>query len=101
MIIYNVTTKVDWSIHDGWLQWMKDEHIPDILATKYFHRYQVVRLLQVDDSDGPTYAVQYYADSLMDCNEYISNFADGKQQKSIERWGNLFVEFRTLMEVVH
>lgn len=101
MIIYNVTVKVDWSIHDEWLHWMKDEQIPLVLKTQYFKRYQLVRLLQVDDSDGPTYAVQYYAESLEDCNDYIQEFGASQQRKSIEKWGNLFVDFSTLMEVVH
>ena len=33
MYIYNVTTNIDESVHDEWLHWMKEIHIPDVLAT--------------------------------------------------------------------
>ena len=57
MIIYNVTIKVDASIADAWLQWLLREHIPDMLHTGCFRSHRVVRLMEVDDSEGPTYAV--------------------------------------------
>ena len=36
MIIYNVTTKVATTIATDWLAWLKDEHIPDSIATGCF-----------------------------------------------------------------
>ena len=36
MYIYNVTTKVHFSIQKEWLQWLQDEHIPEILETDCF-----------------------------------------------------------------
>ena len=72
MVIYNVTIKVEWSIQEHWLRWMKDVHIPEVLGTEMFYKYQLVRLLEVDDTDGPTFAVQYYAKNLADYNFYIN-----------------------------
>ncbi|MBC8034845.1 MAG: DUF4286 family protein, partial [Chitinophagaceae bacterium] len=57
MVIYNVTTKMDWSIHEAWIQWMKDIHIPEMLNTGMFHDYKIMRILEIDDAEGPTYAV--------------------------------------------
>ena len=31
MFIYNVTVKVDWSIHEAWVQWMLNEHMPEMI----------------------------------------------------------------------
>ena len=64
MIVYNVTTKVSHFINDRWLQWMKEEHIPAIMATGLFHDYRICRLLEQDDQDGPTYSAQYFTDTL-------------------------------------
>lgn len=100
MIIYNVTTKVDWTAHDQWLQWMKEETIPGMLATKLFYHYQFVRLLEVDDADGPTYAVQYYAHTIEDYNRYIKKIALWHQQKEAAAWGTQYVSFGTIMQVV-
>ena len=45
MIVYNVTSKVTWAIHDEWLQWMKEEHIPEVVATGCFTHAQFLRCL--------------------------------------------------------
>jgi len=36
MIIYNVTVKVELSIAGAWLQWLKEEHIKDVIDTGCF-----------------------------------------------------------------
>jgi hypothetical protein len=101
MILYNVTIKLDWSIHDNWLLWMKNEHIPDVINTGCFTHARLVRLLEVDDTDGPTYATQYYAASRELYDNYITNYAHAMREKGFAKWGNQFVAFRSLMEVVH
>ncbi|MGQ3086877.1 DUF4286 family protein, partial [Flavobacterium sp.] len=30
MIIYNVTINIDDSVHDKWLTWMMEKHIPEV-----------------------------------------------------------------------
>ncbi|MEJ7766600.1 MAG: DUF4286 family protein [Chitinophagaceae bacterium] len=100
MIIYNVTIKVDWLIHEEWFTWMKDKHIPCILATGLFTGLKMVRLLKIDDTDGPTYAVQFDAESMDQFNEYGSAFEDLHRENVVNKWGNFIVDFSTLMEVV-
>lgn len=100
MIIYNITIKLEKKIADEWLQWMLDEHINDILQTKCFVDFKLVRLLDVDDSEGPTYAVQYYAESKSDYNRYIQLHSSEMRKRSFDKWGDQFVAFRSVMEVV-
>ena len=99
-LIYNVTIKVDEAIAGAWLQWMFAEHIPDVMRTGCFISYRVVRLLEVDDNEGPTYAFQYNAESKADYNRYTEIYAPELRQRSIDKWGNGFIAFRSLMEVV-
>ena len=99
-IIYNVTVKVEASIAEPWLQWLLEEHVPGMLQTGCFTGYKVVRLLEVDDTEGPTYAIQYSADSKADYNRYISLHAPLMRQKSYSKWGDRFIAFRSVMEVV-
>lgn len=101
MIIYNVTIKVHSQIKDEWLQWLKEEHIPDVMQTDCFTSYRIVRLLETDDSDGPTYAIQYDADSKSLYNRYIEKYAAEMRRRSVEKWGDQFVAFRSVMEIVH
>jgi hypothetical protein len=100
MIIYNVTIKVEAGIADAWLEWLLNEHIPDIMATECFSDYKVVRLLEVDDSEGPTYAIQYHADSKSLYNHYITKYAADMRQKSYDKWGERFIAFRSVMQIV-
>ncbi len=101
MIIYNITTQLTATIHDAWLEWMKLEHIPQIMQTGMFHQYYFSRLLDVEEEQGPTYSVQFFAESRKDVDHYIANFAPSLRNKSFERWGDQFFSFRTLMEVIN
>lgn len=100
MLIYNVTTKVSRDIAGEWLNWIKDEHIPDLMATKCFTRAIILHLLEMDDEEGITYAVQYYTESKALYNKYIEKFAPGMRTKSFDKWGERVISFRTLMQVV-
>jgi hypothetical protein len=99
MVIYNVTIKVEWAIAEDWLHWMKSIHLPEMLATGCFEKHQLVRLLQVDETEGPTYAVQYFAPTLMKYDEYLQRHAPDLRQKTIDKWGEKFIAFRTLMQM--
>ena len=99
-IIYNITVKVEQHIADEWLLWLLNEHIPDIMRTGCFVDFRVVRLLAIDFSEGPTYAIQYQAISKADYNRYTELHAAEMRKKSFAKWGEQFIAFRSLMEVV-
>ncbi|MFM2360809.1 MAG: hypothetical protein RLY16_2802 [Bacteroidota bacterium] len=101
MFIYNVTIKIVPEIQDAWLEWLKHTHVPEVLETGCFSKATIVRLLEVDDSDGPTYAIQYFAESKALYNRYIDKFANSLRDKSFEKWGNRFMAFRSLMQVIN
>ena len=101
MYIYNVTIKLKESIHTDWMIWLKEEHIPDVLNTGCFSDAQVLRLLEVDDSEGPTYAIQYKTDKISNYQLYLENFAAALREKSYTKWGDQFIAFRSFMEVVN
>lgn len=100
MFIYNVTTKIDWSIHDEWVLWMKNIHMPELVATGCFTHTQLVRLLDTDEQDGPTYAAQYFAKNKSDYNRYIEKYADSYRKKIYDQWGDQLASFRSLMQIV-
>lgn len=100
MIIYNVTVKVIEPIHEAWLQWLQQEHVPEVIATGCFDKATIVRLLETDDSEGPTYAIQYHAPSKALYNRYIDKHAAQLRQKSVDKWGNQFIAFRSVMQIV-
>ncbi len=97
--IYNVTIKEESEIAEEWLHWLRHEHIPEVMHTGCFEKKQLVKLLQDDDEDS-IYAVQYFAVSLQDYDHYIEHHAPALREKTIDKWGDRFVAFRTLMEVI-
>ncbi len=100
MIVYNVTISVEADIHDEWFRWMRDEHIPDVMATGLFLDSRMVRVLAEEDA-GLTYAVQYTCADRTTYERYRHEFAPALQAKTQARYGGRFVAFRTLLEVVH
>lgn len=100
-VIYNVTVKVEHSIAPQWLEWLRGEHIPEVIATGCFTDWMVLRLLETDETDGLTYAIQYRASSKEMYNRYITEFAIAMREKGYRKWGNRFIAFRSVMEVVN
>ena len=101
MFIYNVTIKVQDSIKDEWLSWLMDEHIPEVSGTGCFKKATVLQLLETDDTEGPTYAIQFEAESKAQYNLYIEKFAGIMRKRSIDKWGDQFIAFRSLLQVVN
>ena len=100
MIIYNVTVKIDSDVQQEWLDWMKEVHIPNVMNTGIFEEYRISRILELDEADGVTYAIQYLCKSLDDYETYRNQYAPALQQEHSDKYQNKFVAFRTLMEVV-
>jgi hypothetical protein len=100
-IVYNITTKVTHEIAPRWLFWMQEEHIPAILNTGYFTAHQLLQLLDQDDSEGPTYSLQLTAPSRVQYDTYIQQCAPALREEAFLLWGNQFISFRSILEVVN
>ncbi len=99
MFIYNVTVKIDNSVLDEWLSWMKTKHIPDVLATQMFMDAKIMRVL-TGEVDGSTFAIQYSCDNPMNIDEYQNKYAASLQKEHAEKYKDKFVAFRTIMKEV-
>ena len=100
MFVYNVTIKVKAQINQEWLEWLKEIHIPEVLQTGCFYNATILQLLEIDDTEGPTFAVQYNAESKAAYNQYMDKHAAALRQKSFDKWGDAFIAFRSFMQIV-
>ena len=100
MIIYNVTVNIDSSVHDEWLTWMMEVHVPDVMNTGMFTENKILRVLGDEDSGGATYSIQYTCKSMNEFRQYEELFAPALRSEVNERYKDKFVAFRTLLEVV-
>jgi len=99
MLLYNVTLIIEDASAEAWLQWMKEEHIPQVMATGMFVSN---RLLKVVDSpnEGVTFCAQYIAQSMEDYETYQLVYAPVLQEDINTRFRDKFVTFMTLMEYI-
>lgn len=99
MYIYNVTINIEESVHDEWLQWMKNEHIPEMLNTKKFTKALMSKVLVEESMGGITYSVQYTCINKEMLQKYYAEDAEKLRSRSKVFEGK-FVAFRTEMEVI-
>ena len=100
MFVYNITSKVDHEIVEKWLQWQKQIHIPEILATGLFFEHRFYKLADHKEDDGETFAIQFLCESRLQYDAYLQHFAASLREKSLMKWGDNIVSFRTLLESV-
>lgn len=100
MIIYSVTITVDEMIETEWLHWMRKVHIPEVMQTGKFISCRFSRLTSHKEEGCRNYSAQYTCHSLDDLNDYKSNFAGELQKKSMEKFADKMVAFRTELEII-
>lgn len=100
MILYNVTVSIDPDVHDEWLRWMKEVHIPDVMATGLFIENKIARIL-AEEEGGKAYSIQYLLHSMDDYETYQKEHAPKLQAEHSQRYDGKFGAFRTLLHVIH
>ncbi len=102
MLVYNVTVKIDQRVEQEWLEWMKGKHVPDVMQTGKFINYRISKIDQVEEPDGSsTYSFQYLCAERSLLDDYLNNHANELREDVLAKYGNLFIAFRTIMEIVH
>ena len=99
MVLYNVTINIDYAVHDEWLDWMKNVHIPDVMNTGLFIDSKLCKI-HAEEDGGKSYSVQYLLNNWEDYNLYVKEYAEELQKEHAEKYANKFVAFRTILEVV-
>ena len=70
--------------------------------TGKFINYRISKIDQVEEPDGTgTYSFQYLCASRQLLEEYYNEHANHLRDDVIQRYGQLFIAFRTVMEIVH
>lgn len=98
--LYGVTVNINHDVHDEWLAWMKEQHVPDVMKTGMFTEYRICRLIGDAESGGVTYNIQYVCDSLQQYQQYQDVFAPALQAEHTEKFKDRFVAFRTILEII-
>ena len=99
MIIFNDTVIVEEAIHEKWLNWVKEVHIPAVMATGYFTSYKILTVID-SPNEGVTYCIQYVTNSMENFSHFYSKHLHRLQAIHNQEFENQFVIFNTLMKTV-
>ena len=97
-IVYSVTVKPDKDIEQTYVEWLRTEHIAEVVATGCFDSYRFFKGLAEDETDGASYNIQYSTTEMSRYFDYINNFAPRMRSKGRERFGDKFHAFRTVLK---
>ena len=100
MIIYNVTINIDDSVHDKWLAWMMEKHIPEMMETGKFYKAKIVKVLVVEEMGGTTYSIQYFTESKDTLESYYKEDAPRMREEGARLFGDKMLAFRTELELL-
>ena len=100
MIIYNVTINIDDSVHDQWLAWMMEEHIPQMMETGKFYKAKIVKVLVVEEMGGTTYSIQYFTENKETLEAYYKEDAPKMREEGQKLFGDKMLAFRTELELL-
>lgn len=98
MILYNVTVVVEPEIEELWLEWMEKEHLPEVMSTKKFERCRMFFIQPHEPGQPPSYSIQYEALLYESYESYVQNFGPALRQKTMDKFGDKVLAFRTLLE---
>ena len=100
MLIYNVTSNINESIHNEWLKWMTTEHIPQVLSTGKFEKATLTKVLIVDEIGSVTYSVQYRVNSREALEAYYKEHAPKLRAEVLKKFADNVLSFRTELQII-
>jgi hypothetical protein len=100
MIILNETIIIDPEIQTEWLEWVKAEHIPAVLAAGHFKSFRILHVLS-SPNEGFTYCIQYDADTLDQYEAYEQIAAGELKHKHLKKFENKLVVFESIMQHIN
>lgn len=98
MYIYNVTVTLEESIHQEWLKWMKESHIPEVMKTGFFTENKICKVMS--EELETTYAIQYTFRTMDDMHTYQKEHAPRLQKEHSDKFKDKFAAFRTILEII-
>ena len=100
MFIYNVTAHVEPSVEKEWLEWMEQEHIPEMHKTQKISTTKLFEILSDQDLGGKSYAVQYHMKDKSAYKAYLKENAAAMKAKVQHKFGDQILFFRTGLELI-
>ena len=99
-LLFNMTINIDHAVHDQWMVWMTQIHIPEIMNTNCFESWKMSRVLGADDSKGINYAIQFVSPGIKAFEEFRDGHMKKLQDIHNQKFKDQYVLFMTLLEIL-
>ena len=99
-MLYVVFVAVDNDSNDAWFRWMRDDHIPDVLATGCFGDATIVRDAESDTEHETAYRILYRAHSEAAFERYQREFGPALRDDHVARFGSVTRASRELLPIL-
>lgn len=101
MIVYTVSTSIKKSVMQDWIDWMTNEHIPEVMATGCFTGFELLKInTPALSADEVTFVINYSLKSIDDYYEYAEKFSPTLQIKHQEKFPGKFKASRSVSELI-
>ena len=84
---YEVTMEVDSAIAEEWVEYMRSEHIPEVMQSRVFSSCQFLRVIEPRIEGFECFRITYEAMNLSIIQEYRAEISPALQRKHNERYG--------------
>ena len=101
MIIYNTTFNVPENLQTEFLDFMRNEYIPQVIQSDILKEPRLSRIFGREDDDGYSFALEFKADNIQDLEEW--NKKEGKKLyfKVLTKFRQNILGFATLMQPIN
>lgn len=100
MLIFNATYLVSDKVHDTWLNWIREQHIPFMLDSNYFTHPQVARVITSDKQEGTSFSVQFRISDMRTLKEWNQKYSVIFQENCSQQFGTEVIFFTTVLEII-
>lgn len=100
MYIYNVTTNVEADTAQEWLAYMRETHIPEMIATGCFTGAKLTRVMIQEEMGGKTFSIQYAVTDKETFKGYYVAYAADMNSRLDQKFKGKYVTFQTELEVL-
>jgi len=100
MLIFNTTYLVSDDVHNNWLKWIREQHIPFMLDSTYFSHPQVARVITSDKQEGTSFSVQFRVDDMRTLKRWNQEYNKAFQDNCSQQFGTEVIFFTTVLELV-
>jgi hypothetical protein len=100
MLIFNTTFLVADRVHGTWLKWVREEHIPFMLASDMFTKPQIAKVLSVEEQDGTSYSVQFHIADIVALENWHIEYAKVFEQNFAHKFGTEVIFFASVLELI-